>query len=132
MKTLMHHVSILSIIYMDHLMSLWDELPFRASLKQVSRGAFRWQEAVQAWACRVLGLRGKQLSLPELRAAYRRKALLVHPDKTKAHSQDFHELSAAYEALLEPFQSLRRDEKRKSGPKGHWSTCATCWRAKAR
>lgn len=53
----------------------------------------------KAWACDLLGLDRKQLTLQQLGAAYRRKAREVHPDKQRSSSEStssFHEVSAAF------------------------------------
>merc|ERR1712176_1452618 len=57
------------------------------------------------WAREVLDLGTEELTKKKLSAAYRRKAREVHPDKQLSQAEKpqaalFHEVTAAYEALL--------------------------------
>ncbi|CAK0826204.1 unnamed protein product, partial [Prorocentrum cordatum] len=70
-----------------------------------------------AWALEALGISADGATAGQLRAAYRRRARQVHPDKQGAEStaQVFHEVTAAYEAAQ---RALAAEAPAEPGPAG--------------
>src|SRR5689334_3119019 len=52
----------------------------------------------------------------EIRAAYRRRALELHPDQSGAGSEPFIELQKAYSVLSDPSQRADYDQRSRSVP----------------
>jgi curved DNA-binding protein CbpA len=62
---------------------------------------------------RALGL-SPQCSLEEIRQAYKKKALICHPDKNPAGEEQFKQITQAYDLLSDPVARARYDRERQS------------------
>jgi len=67
----------------------------------------------------------------EIRSAYRRRALEVHPDQSGAGSEPFIELQKAYSVLSDPAQRAAYDRRAETIPVRRAARCGTIRRSRA-